>query len=310
MTQMTQIARTARPNRGPTRGDGARRAAKPRRLRRSRLAGPVDAGFRVIGVICGSLGPRGSGARAARAPSRPPTRGVTARLMTAAALALSLLSPAGAALAGQKKDEAKVQAPGGTDNYDELMARYLAAARATRPAETGGWMNALMGDLRARHVNDIVTVRVEEVITAAGTADSSLSKDGSGSLGVASFFGAENLLTGVVDSANLVKGKVNTDFKGAGTTTRAGTLTAMMAARVVEVLPNGDLVLEGVREIEINGDRQIVVLTGVARVVDIYPNNEISSSAIGQLRIRYFGKGLMKDSLSPGWLIRILNKIF
>ena len=87
-------------------------------------------------------------------------------------------------------------------------------------------------------------------------------------------------------------------------------IAAGVTARVAEVLPNGDLVIEAVREIEINGDRQIVVLTGVARVVDIRPGNVLPSPSIGQLRIRYFGKGLMKDSLSPGWLIRVLNKIF
>lgn len=64
------------------------------------------------------------------------------------------------------------------------------------------------------------------------------------------------------------------------------------------------------REVEINGDRQVVVLTGVARVVDIRPGNVLPSAKIGQLRIRYFGKGLMKDSLTPGWLVRILNKVF
>ena len=76
------------------------------------------------------------------------------------------------------------------------------------------------------------------------------------------------------------------------------------------MLPNGDLVVEGVREIDINGDRQIVVLTGVVRTADIAPGNVVLSTAIGQLRIRYFGRGLIKDNLKPGWLIRVLNKIF
>ena len=49
---------------------------------------------------------------------------------------------------------------------------------------------------------------------------------------------------------------------------------------------------------------------GVARVADIGPGNVVSSAALGQLSIRYFGRGLTKDSLSPGWLIRILNKVF
>ena len=64
------------------------------------------------------------------------------------------------------------------------------------------------------------------------------------------------------------------------------------------------------REIEINGDRQVVVLTGVARVVDIGPGNVIPSSVLGQLSIRYFGRGLTKGSLTPGWLVRVLNKVF
>jgi flagellar L-ring protein precursor FlgH len=104
--------------------------------------------------------------------------------------------------------------------------------------------------------------------------------------------------------------KTSTDFKGAGSTNRAGELTAVMTARIGEVLPNGDLVVEGVREIEINGDRQIVVLSGVVRVADVGPDNSVLSTSVGQLRIRYFGRGLMKDNLNPGWLIRVLNKIF
>jgi len=88
------------------------------------------------------------------------------------------------------------------------------------------------------------------------------------------------------------------------------TLTATMTARVTEVLPNGDLVLEGARELDINGDRQMVVLTGVVRPSSLSKDNSVPSTAIGQLRIRYFGNGLIKDNLRPGFLIRILNKIF
>jgi len=120
----------------------------------------------------------------------------------------------------------------------------------------------------------------------------------------------ESKLPAAIDPANLISGTSDTKFKGGGVTTRTGQLTATMTARVMEVLPNGDLVLEGAREIEINGDRQIVVLTGVARPSDIGKDNDVLSTNIGQLRIRYFGKGLMKDNLKPGFLVRILNKIF
>ncbi|MGE3512292.1 MAG: flagellar basal body L-ring protein FlgH [Vicinamibacterales bacterium] len=198
-----------------------------------------------------------------------------------------------------------------TDSYDELFTRYLELARVQPAAPApNAWFNTLALDLRARQVNDIVTVRVLENIVGTGTADSNLSKKSNASAALTGFFGLEGKLPGFIDPTNLAGTTSASDFKGAGSTTRAGALTATLTTRVAEVLPNGDLVLEGVREIDINGDRQIVVLTGVARVVDIAPGNVVASSALGQLRIRYFGRGLMKDSLEPGWLVRILNKIF
>jgi flagellar L-ring protein precursor FlgH len=224
-----------------------------------------------------------------------------------ASLALAVLI-ASAELAAQKTAPSAA-----TDNYDVLVARYLESARLTgsgTSADPAAWMSGLMGDLRAHQLNDLVTVRVEEVMTATGSADASVSKNGSASIGVPTLLGLETKLPNAVNPASLVSSNTKTDFKGAGTTTRAGTLSATLTARVSEVLPNGDIVIEGVREVEINGDRQIVVLTGVARVVDILPGNVLSSASIGQLRIRYFGRGLIKDSLSPGWLIRVLNKIF
>jgi flagellar L-ring protein precursor FlgH len=65
-----------------------------------------------------------------------------------------------------------------------------------------------------------------------------------------------------------------------------------------------------VRELDINGDRQMIVLTGVIRPTDIGPGNVVPSTAVGQMRIRYFGRGLIKDNLTPGILIRIFNKVF
>jgi len=205
--------------------------------------------------------------------------------------------------------------PKRSDNYDELYTRYLVAARdmaradaPTRPSFD--WMAGLGLDSRARSLNDIVTVRVVESIVGTGSADSALDKKSSGSASVVKYFGLEELFPDDYDPTNMVDISSDTKFKGGGTTTRSGELSAVMTARVVEVLPNGDLVLEGAREIDINGDRQIVVLTGVVRPTDINKNNVVLSTQIGQLSIRYFGRGLIKDNLKPGWLVRVLNKIF
>lgn len=196
------------------------------------------------------------------------------------------------------------------DSQDKALARYLEAARALPTADPSAWMYGLAVDLRARKVNDIVTVRVEESIAASGSADAAIGKSSSTGAGIGSLFGLQSKIPAGIGLGDLASSASATDFKGTGTTARASVLTATLSARVAEVLPNGDLLLEGIREIEINGDRQIVVLTGVARVVDIGPANVVPSSALGQLSIRYFGRGLTKGSMSPGWLVRLLNKVF
>jgi flagellar L-ring protein FlgH len=196
-------------------------------------------------------------------------------------------------------------------SYDELFERYLQAARAAKSSEPNiGWMTSLSTDVRARGVNDLVTIRVIESIAATGTADSKLDKSSNGSASVSKLFGLETKAPGWLDPTSLVGASADTKFKGGGATSRSGELSAIVTARVAEVLPNGDLVLEGAREIDINGDRQIIVLTGVLRPADVLPGNVALSTSVGQLRIRYFGKGLIKDNLRPGWLIRVVNKIF
>ena len=224
---------------------------------------------------------------------------MTARCVLAA---LMVVLAGNVAAAGQKKN----------DNYDQAFEAYLATARSL-PATTAAatpWMATLFADLRARNVNDLVTVHVIENINASGSADSALDKNSNGNVGVRSVFGNDAKFADWFDPTALARWSASTEFQGSGATTRSGALSAVMTARVTEVLPNGDLVLEGVREIEINGDRQIVVLNGVVRPADINPGNVVPSTAVGQMRIRYYGRGLIKDNLSPGFLVRIFNKIF
>jgi flagellar L-ring protein FlgH len=198
-------------------------------------------------------------------------------------------------------------------DYEALYARYLQQAQVQAqsvPPDPWGWMNGLAGDSRARRVNDLVSIRVEESITASGSADASLSKATNTNNSISGLFGLLGKLPSAIDPTTLANSKTDNGFKGSGATTRTGVLTTMLTARVADVLPSGDLVVEGAREIDINGDKQVVLLTGVVRVKDLSPENVVSSTSIGQLRVQYFGQGLLKDSLKPGWLVRVLNKIF
>ena len=138
-----------------------------------------------------------------------------------------------------------------SENYDELFRDYLASARAVAaapPAPDTLWMAGLKGDLRARRVNDLVTIRVVEFVSAQGSADSSLDKNSSGSASVGSLFGLESRFPGWLDPTSLASLGASTSFQGGGSTQRNGSLTAVLTARVAEVLPNGDLALEGIAD--------------------------------------------------------------
>ena len=203
------------------------------------------------------------------------------------------------------------------DTYDQAIARHLETARAlARVTAVQGddrsieWMTGLTSHRRASNVNDLVTVRVIENIESSATADSQLDKSSNGAAGVPTLFGLETKLPSALDPTNLLSTNSETRFKGGGTTSRTSMLTATMTTRVSDVLPNGDLVLEGVRELDLNGERQVVVLTGIARAQDVRRDNTVISTQVAQLRIQYYGRGLMKDNLKPGWLLRVMNKIF
>lgn len=211
--------------------------------------------------------------------------------------------PSVGVVTAQAPAKASTQSASSANNakYDELFEKYLDEARKM-PASSSSWMANLTADPRARSLNDLLTIRIEENVTASGSADSKLGKNSTAKVDFPS-----PVSKGL---AKVVPNGSDTAFNGSGSTSRSSAITALLTARVSEVLPNGDLVIEGIREVDVNGDNQIVVLTGVVRPVDVAPNNTVSSTLVGQLRIRSIGRGLIKDSLSPGWLMRILNKIF
>jgi flagellar L-ring protein precursor FlgH len=233
-----------------------------------------------------------------------------ARKQLVTILACALCFGAAEAQAQKQKKAPKVEA------YDAAVARHLETARAlARASESAGepsyeWISSLSSDRRALSVNDLVTVRVIESIEAVGSADSALKKESSASAAVPKLFGLPGKLPSAIDPTGLADTSAESQFKGGGSTTRSSQLSATMTTRVTEVLTNGDLVLEGVRELELNGERQVVVLTGIVRPRDVRRDNSVFSTQVAQLRIQYYGRGLMKDSLQPGWLLRILNKIF
>jgi flagellar L-ring protein precursor FlgH len=168
-------------------------------------------------------------------------------------------------------------------------------------------MGDLFADLRARRVGDVLTIKVIENAEALKSASTKTSRDSSLSASVTSFFGAPLTVAGLKPEA---AGSMKNDFEGSGTTQRKDTLVATLTAKVVDVLPQGLLRVEGYREVIINHERQYIILRGVVRPEDVGTDNTVLSSAVADAQIAYSGSGVVSDKQKPGWMGRILDHVW
>jgi len=179
------------------------------------------------------------------------------------------------------------------------------------PGETS--RNTLFVDLRARNVGDIVTVRVIEKTSAIKEASTSTSRASSSDIGInAAFglptnFGMRNFLGQGNAFDPSIEQSYDNSFDGTGTTKRSGELSAIITTRVVDILPNGNLVLEGKKDTIVNNELQYMVVSGIARTEDISEDNSVPSYLLSDARIEYSGKGVLADEQGQGWLGRILD---
>jgi flagellar L-ring protein FlgH len=169
-----------------------------------------------------------------------------------------------------------------------------------------GYRSDLFSDPKARYIDDMLTIKVLESTQAVSQADAKNTKSTKMTAGFDKLFGAEKKIN---ELPTLVSGQSDSSFQGQGSTSRATTLSTSLTARVVDVLPNGYLVIEGMREVRINNENQSIYLTGVVRPEDVSLNNVVLSSSVAQMQVRVQGKGVVSQPIRPGWLYRILNGI-
>jgi flagellar L-ring protein precursor FlgH len=186
--------------------------------------------------------------------------------------------------------------------------------------QEGGPFNQLFVDIKARRVGDIVTIKIIESSTASNKATTETERD-SNILGqITSFFGIERRWNDpsypgfdpdrLFNPFSGIEGNLKSDFEGSGKTTRSGVLTAMITARVTDVMPGGNLKIRGSQEVEVNNEKQIITLSGIIRTKDISPENMVLSNFISDAQISYSGLGVVNDRQRPGWMANILNKIW
>jgi flagellar L-ring protein precursor FlgH len=193
------------------------------------------------------------------------------------------------------------------------------AAEAARQAEvqkpTGGslWSPGaqfadLGRDLKASQVNDLVTIVVTESASAVSSGASKTQRKSSTTNSIAA-------LAGITKSTGPLSNLANTSgsqqLDGSGTTSRETTITTVMSARVTQVLPNGYLLLEGSKDVQINSEHQTVTVRGVVRPADLASDNSVPSNRLAQMEIKLNGKGVVGDAIRrPFILWRLLLGIF
>lgn len=164
-------------------------------------------------------------------------------------------------------------------------------------------------DGRARRVGDIVTINVIEQQAGSQEVKTELKRDNTSSANFNAFFGKNSLFGIPIGAQPLFQGGSNSDFKGDTNTNRTNNITATLAARVINVLPDGNLQIEAVRETTLNDETQFMVVTGIIRSRDIAANNTIASTQIANAKIEYYGKGVLSQKQKPGWLSRFLEMV-
>lgn len=173
----------------------------------------------------------------------------------------------------------------------------------------------LYEDMRAMRVGDVLTIRIDEKHKGSKSADTAAQREstiqnslvgsGMGYLGLPGIRVSDETRRGFG-----IDGSANSKFGGKGATSRTGTLTGTISVIVTEVLPNGDLRIEGRREVTVNSEKQLMTIAGVVRRVDVDTKNTVLSSAIADAKIEYAGLGVLDDVQRPGWLVRILDWIY
>jgi flagellar L-ring protein precursor FlgH len=174
-------------------------------------------------------------------------------------------------------------------------------------------MLVLFSDPKARTVGDVVTIKIVESSDATNKATTATDRSSSLSASVDGFFNLEKDYPAdhpFFNPFSKVAGGVESEFEGAGTTKRSGDLNAYITALVTQVLPNGNLVLTGTREVLVNNENQVIELTGIVRPRDINANNQVLSTYIADARISYNGTGIVNDRQRPGWLTNIVMAVW
>jgi flagellar L-ring protein precursor FlgH len=191
-----------------------------------------------------------------------------------------------------------------------LAAAPPAGAQSLWPVDRAT-ERSMFADRKAARAGDILTVVVAESAAATNTQSKQSSRESSLEDAVNRFFfsaAASRLGThhGELPAAS-ISGKASQS--GGGQVNNSQSLTSRAAVLVTDVLPNGNLVIEGVRVVTFSGETQYVVLHGLVRSEDISPANTVLSTNVADARVEFVAEGSLTDAQKRGWLAKLYERL-
>jgi flagellar L-ring protein precursor FlgH len=199
-----------------------------------------------------------------------------------------------------------------------LLLQLIAALAFALPANTYSqslWHDEvsrpMYSDKRATGIGDIITIIVSETSTASKNNETKTEKQSSLSAAITSFLYPATAAGLLTKKGQLPAMSYNSDIKhdGGGSINNSETVVAKIAVRIVDVLPNHNLIVEGRRETAFSGEKQTIVLRGTVRQDDVSSNNTVFSYNVADATIQIIGKGTVTDTQRKGWFTRIWDKL-
>lgn len=235
-------------------------------------------------------------------------------------LAASSLSACGSldrlASVGKAPDLTEIENPVEKSNYRPVSMPMPQVQEPVREKNSlwGSDRQAFFEDQRASDIGDILTVVIDISDEAALENETERSRSSSEDAGLDSFLGYEGALDRVlpeaVSNTDLVGADASSSHAGAGSTEREEEIDVRLAAVVTQMLPNGNMVIQGRQEVRVNFEKRILELAGIIRPEDISIGNTIMYDQIAEARISYGGEGQITDVQQPRYGQQVYDILF